>query len=147
VKDEQPTPLVVTPDVHRDTDVTPDGVTTPKARQGKAETEQDKGKAVVLADDDPTNELLIEHVKAYAEEPPLDAQRAVKTQIMRQLAMRVPPERIRAGLARMREKRVSVSLLPQLIAECSQVARPSTTDQRVATGLALVEKYRAQEAT
>ena len=96
--------------------------------------------------DDPTNNLLIEHVRAYDEEPPLDAQRAVKTAIMRQVALGESPERIRAGLARMREKRVAVSLLPQLIAECSPVARPSTTDRAVATGIALVEKFRAEES-
>lgn len=103
--------------------------------------------AVADTPEDPTSELLIEHVKAYAEEPPLDAQRAVKTQIMRQLAMHVPPERIRAGLARMREKGVAVSLLPQLIAECSPVRRRSTTDQRLAENAELIDHYRALEAT
>lgn len=112
--------------------------TTPATSTGLATREEPR--------DDPTNALLIEHVNAYDEPPPLDAQRTVKQQIMRQVALGEPPERIRAGLARMREKRVAVSLLPQLIAECSPVARPSTTDQRVATGMALVEKYRAEES-
>lgn len=97
-------------------------------------------------EDDPTGRLLIEHVHAYSEPPPLDAQRAVKTAIMRQVALGEPPERIRAGLARMREKRVAVSLLPQLIAECSPVERPSTTDRAVATGMELVRHYESQES-
>lgn len=103
--------------------------------------------AIADTPDDPTNELLVEHVRAYAEPPPLDAQRAVKTQIMRQLALRETPERIRAGLARMREKGVAVSLLPQLIAECSPVKRTSTTDQRVRESLDVVALYEAREAT
>jgi hypothetical protein len=101
-----------------------------------------------LADtpDDPTNELLIEHVRAYAEEPPPDAQLAVKQQIMRLVAQRIAPERIRAGLARLRERGVHPNLLPHLVAETTAVRRTSTTDQRVATGAALVEHYRALEA-
>lgn len=123
----------------------------PEGSGEEEESEQERKGVVALArtepPDDPTSELLIEHIKSYAEPPPLDAQRAVKTAIMRQVALGETPERIRAGLARMRHKSVAVSLLPQLIAECSPVARPSTTDARVASGLALVEKYRAQEAT
>lgn len=103
--------------------------------------------APVAIADDPTGQLLAEHAAAYAEPLPPDALRTTKTAIMRQVACGVAPERISAGLARMRERRVGPWLLPQLIAECSPVARPSTTDQRVSTGLALVEKYRAEEGS
>lgn len=91
--------------------------------------------------EDPTSELLIEHVQAYAEPPPLSAQRAVKTEIMRMVAEHIPPDRIRAGLARLREKRLAASLLPQLVTETTPVTRPSTTDQAVAAGRALVARY------
>ena len=97
--------------------------------------------------DDPTSDLLIEHVRAYADPPPPDAQLEVKQQIMRLVAQRIDPERIRAGLARLRERRMHPKTLPHLVAECSAVERPSTTDRAVAKGLSLVEKYRAQEAT
>lgn len=102
--------------------------------------------ADTAAHDDPTSELLLEHVRAYAEEPPPDAQLAVKQQIMRLVAQRIAPERIRAGLARLRERGVHPNLLPHLVAETTAVRRTSTTDQRVATGAALVEHYRALEA-
>lgn len=95
--------------------------------------------------DDPVSRLLVDHVNAYTEPPPLSAQAKVKTEIMRLVAEGVPEHRICAGLSRLREKRVAVSLLPQLVAECATVARPSTTDQRTAAGLALVDKYREAE--
>lgn len=147
-RDKERTDSNVTADVPRDNNVTPPVVTPPKARQGKAEVTQGKGVARLRDEpkDDPTNALLIEHVNAYAEPPPLDAQRQTKTAIMRQVACGIAPERISAGLARMRERRVGPGLLPQLIAECSPVARPSTTDRAVATGLSLVEHFRAQES-
>lgn len=91
--------------------------------------------------DDPTSELLIEHVNAYAEPPPPSAQVTVKREIMRLVSEGVHPDRIRSGLIRLREKRLAASLLPQLVTDCTPVAKPSTTDQRVATGLALAARY------
>lgn len=138
-------PSDVTANVQRDTAVTPGGVTAPKARQGKAETEQ--GKTLALRadtfDEDPTGRLLAEHSAAYKHTLPPSALAPVRREVMRLVAEGVEPERISAGLAKLREKQLAASLLPQLVTECE---RPSTTNARVATGLALVEKYREQEA-
>jgi hypothetical protein len=94
--------------------------------------------------EDPTSALLVEHVRAYAQPPPQAAQNRVKVEIMRLVAERVEPERIRNGLARLREKQLSASLLPQLVTETTSIRRPSTTDQRVADGLALAAELKAE---
>ena len=91
--------------------------------------------------EDPTGRLLIEHVDAYSEPPPLSAQARVKTEIMRLVAEHVSEDRIRAGLARMREKRLAASLLPQLVTEATTTTR-STTDERVGNVLDLAAEYR-----
>jgi hypothetical protein len=93
--------------------------------------------------EDPTGRLIAEHAAAYSEIPPPSALAPVKREVMRLVAENVPPDRIRAGLARMREKRLAASLLPQLVTESAQPT--STTDARVAAGLALVDKYREAE--
>jgi hypothetical protein len=95
------------------------------------------------APDDPTGQLIAEHAAAYSQVPPPSALVPVKREVMRLVAENVPPDRIRAGLARMREKRLAASLLPQLVTETAQPT--STTDARVAAGLALVDKYREAE--
>lgn len=141
-RDKDRTEAGVTADVQRDNAVTPPLVTPPKERQGKAEAEQ--GKALALADeprDDPTGQLLTEHINAYAEPVPIDAQIATKQQILRLVAEGIAPDRIRAGLARLREKSVHPKTLPHLVAECSPVTRQSTTDQRVNGTLALAQRY------
>lgn len=93
--------------------------------------------------DDPTSTLIGEHIAAYTQPPPPSAIIPVKREVMRLVAEHVPPDRIRAGLARLRERRLAASLLPQLVAETSPVTQPSTTDARVAQGLRLVERYEA----
>jgi len=100
------------------------------------------GAALAIPDNDPTQTLLAEHVAAYTQPPPLDAQAKAKTAIMRLVAERIEPDRIRAGLARLRERQLSPSLLPQLVTEATPVAKPSTTQQRVAAGAELVRIYR-----
>jgi hypothetical protein len=93
--------------------------------------------------DDPTGNLLIEHANAYPKQPPPSALIPVRREISRLVAEGVEPDRIRAGLSRLREKQLAASLLPQLVTECGP--KPSTTDQRVAAGLALVARYEAEE--
>jgi hypothetical protein len=81
--------------------------------------------------DDPTGVLLAEHAAAYTEPLPPSSLTPVRTAIMRQVAERTPPDRIRAGLARMRERKVGPSLLPQLIAEVTPTnsrPQPSRND-------------------
>jgi hypothetical protein len=90
-------------------------------------------------EDDPTGRLVAEHAAAFTEIPPPSALAPVKREVMRLVAENVPADRIRAGLQRMREKRLAASLLPQLVTETTQPT--STTDQRVANGLALVARY------
>lgn len=96
---------------------------------------------VALRDDDPTSRLIGEHIAAYSQPPPPSAVTPVKREVMRLVAEHVSEDRIRAGLARLREKRVAASLLPQLVTEATPTTKPSTTDQRVAAGLALVAHY------
>lgn len=91
--------------------------------------------------DDPTSALLREHVAAYAQPPPPSAITPVKREIMRLVAEHVEPDRIRDGLTRLRERRLAASLLPQLVSETSPTKRSSTTDARVADGLALARRY------
>lgn len=95
----------------------------------------------VAIPDDPTGRLMAEHAGAYSAIPPPSALTPVRREVMRLVAEKVPEERIRAGLARLREKRLAASLLPQLVTETTPVNRASTTDQRVAQGLALVARY------
>ena len=94
--------------------------------------------------DDPTSALLTEHVNAYAQPPPPSALIPVKREIMRLVAEHVEPDRIRDGLARLRERRLAASLLPQLVTESTPVRRASTTDQRVSDGLALAAELKAE---
>lgn len=93
--------------------------------------------------DDPTGSLLIEHADAYTTPPPPSALVPVRREISRLVAEGVHPDRIRAGLGRLREKQLAASLLPQLVTECGP--KPSTTDQRVRGTLALAAEYDAQE--
>lgn len=140
-KDTPQSPVGVTADVQRDTAVSP---APNRTEEKQIETGPTSSVSVVLADTDPTTRLLAEHVQAYTEPPPLSAQSKVKAQIMRLVAERVSEDRIRAGLSRMRERQLAASLLPQLVAEATPIGaahKPSTTDQRVAAGLALVAKY------
>lgn len=97
------------------------------------------------AQDDPTAVLLAEHNAAYDGKCPPSALAQVKPAIMQQVAEGTHPDLIRAGLARMREKQLGPALLPQLVAESLPTRRPSTTDNAVAQGLALVEKFSQQE--
>jgi hypothetical protein len=102
--------------------------------------------AVAATPEDPTSALLAEHANAYAQPPPPSALIPVKREIMRLVAERVEPERIRDGLARLRERRLAASLLPQLVTETTPTRKASTTDQRVADGLALAARYEAEES-
>lgn len=125
-KDDLGTTEGVTADVQRDTERTPSGVTA--LIQDKTETEQTK--AVVLPDeppDDPTTRLLAEHVNAYPDRLPTAATAKVKVEIMRLVADGIEPHRIRAGLARLREKSLSASLLPQLVSETTAVRQSDNT--------------------
>lgn len=101
---------------------------------------------VARADEDPTSALLIEHVNAYTAPPPLRTQAKIKTEIALLVAERIEPDRIRAGLAVLREKRLAASLLPQLVTDITPTASTrSTTDERVASTLALAETFAARE--
>lgn len=97
--------------------------------------------------EDPTSSLLAEHVMAFGHPPGLTVQSKTKVAIMRAVADKTPPELIRAGLARMRDRHVGPNLLPDLIAEVTPTTTPSTTDQRVGQTLNLAAKYDAQEAS
>lgn len=100
---------------------------------------------VAISDTDPTSRLILEHCSAYAEIPPPSAVVAVRREVMRLVAENVSEERIRAGLTRLRERRLAASLLPQLVSETSPTRRTSTTDRRVADALALRDRYAAEE--
>lgn len=91
--------------------------------------------------DDPTSALLREHVAAYSQPPPPSAVTPIRREIMRLVAEHVEPDRIRDGLARLRERRLAASLLPQLVTETTPTRRASTTDARVAAGLDLAARY------
>lgn len=77
--------------------------------------------------EDPTTRLLTEHAAAYNQPPPPSALIAVKREVMRLVAEGVEPPRIRAGLARLREKQLAASLLPQLVTEASQPRQSDNT--------------------
>lgn len=96
---------------------------------------------VARSADDPTSDLLIEHVNAYRQPPPLAAQSKVKVEIQRLVAEGIEPDRIRRGLTRIREKELSASLLPQLVSEAEPVVRRGTADERVAGWLDIAEKF------
>lgn len=101
---------------------------------------------VAFADEDPTSALLIEHVNAYTKPPPISAQIKAQTEIRRMVAEGVEPDRIRAGLARVRARSLSLSLLPQLVTEAKSASPShSTTNDRVASTLALAEQFAARE--
>jgi hypothetical protein len=101
------------------------------------------GGELTVVEDDPTSALIREHAAAYDQPPPPSALIPVKRAVMRLVAEGVTPDRISAGLTRMRDRRLGPGLLPQLVTETGPAK--STTDQRVAQGLALVAKYEAQE--
>lgn len=139
-KDDLGTTPIVTPDVQRDTAVTPSGVQP--LRQDK--TRQDKTWEDAPQDnlpDDPTGRLIAEHAAAYDTPPPPSALIPVRREVMRLVTEHVSEDRIRSGLARMREKRLGASLLPQLVTEASTTTR-STTDERVGNVLDLAAEYR-----
>lgn len=98
--------------------------------------------------EDPTGPLLVEHARAYATPPPPSALTPVRAAIARLVAEHVPPDRIRAGLTRMRERQLGPTLLPQLVAEATPThggaSRPSTTDQRVRDARNVADELRAQ---
>jgi hypothetical protein len=95
--------------------------------------------AIAAVPDDPTDAILREHIAAYDQPPPPSAVVPVRREVMRLVAEHVEPSRILAGLARMRDKRLAASLLPQLVSETGPAK--STTDQRVAAGAELVRIY------
>ena len=97
--------------------------------------------ALAASQDDPTSALVAEHIAAYTSPPPPSAVIPIKREVMRLVAEHVEPDRIRAGLARLRERRLAASLLPQLVSEATPISKPSTTDLRFAQGLALAQRY------
>jgi hypothetical protein len=134
----------VTPDVQRDTDVTPAVVTPLKENREEESRTEERTALSRVTPDDPTSALLIEHVHGYAEPLPLSAQAKYKTEIMRLVSEGVEPDRIRRGLTKIRERGLAASLLPQLVTESAP--RRSTGDERVAAALALAARYDAEEA-
>jgi hypothetical protein len=91
--------------------------------------------------------LLAEHAAAYAEPLAPSVFVAVRREVWRLAGSGVAPERIRAGLTKMRAKNLSPRLLAQLVAETTPLAahETSTTNQRVGAALALADQYEARE--
>lgn len=96
--------------------------------------------------EDPTSRLLLEHVNAYPDPLTPSQYAPVRTAIAQQVGEGVDSDRIRAGLARMRERNLSARMLPECVVQASAPPpKRSTADERVGSTLAMAERFAAQE--
>lgn len=109
-------------------------------------------KTLVVTPENPTAQTLIgEWLDHCKHRPPANVIGQVAKQVRGLLEEGIGAEQVRKGFALWHSRSLHPSTLPSVINEilnprtAAQQAKPSTTDQRVGAGLALVEKYRQME--
>ncbi len=106
---------------------------------------------LVLADHPTTQTLVAEWIDHCRSRPPKAVVAQVSKQLAGMLAEGIAADDVRRGVAAWMSKGLHPSTLPSVVNEVMNAPtrgqpKPSTTNQRVAAGMDLVEKYRRMEA-